>query len=421
VHNKPYFLNPSRMIRLIRRSSKYQRRGLSIIRRCIRDLMSEDKLYVLRITFIDRHYAPLKIFKLGSETNKWIPPESHFKTLQGLYAQGLNDPDFAIFYHFGVHLEVHEPRAKINEVRSDIEFSEKRIMLALMANPALLKGETGSYAQSAVSMRMLMHSYLMIRDLIEVNTIYKIFLPLAEKRGYIKRTSAELNHGIRVNSSSDIDNLVKNGLVDLSSLKIGQAGLIKTFVKTASGPRITPVVARKTEDGFRILGGREYLQKTLRDRYHIPKLIWKKMNLMNNSQMIQMIMSLRDKGEIPFQLIADTMGWDADTLSSWMKKESGTMVDKNYRDSVKSAITKDPDALSKFISGADFDEVIRTLKLKDKVNKDKEEDADELSTMPIQHIPSIDKKPIPGVVIKPTPGEGANMDIERRPIGEEPI
>ena len=92
---KPYFLgSDEKVMYLARLTTKYRNRGISLLSRCLKDLLYKDRLRLLQTVIADRHMYPIKLFKLGSESRGWIPNKKHFDRLQSLLAQAQGDPDF---------------------------------------------------------------------------------------------------------------------------------------------------------------------------------------------------------------------------------------------------------------------------------------------------------------------------------------
>ena len=60
----------------------------------------------------------------------------------------------------------------------------------------MLGGEASPYATQAVSMKVVMHRYLMNRLLLEKLIRTKVFLPIAVRHGFVQRTQAELDHKV---------------------------------------------------------------------------------------------------------------------------------------------------------------------------------------------------------------------------------
>ncbi len=148
----------------------------------------------------DRHMFPIKIFKLGSESQGWIPPQSHFDSLRNLLTASSGDPDFNILYHWGLQVDYIGTKDKIENLIPHFDWVEKRIMAGLFANDALVHGQATTYASAANSTRILMHKYLTQRAQLEQIVTQSIFLPMAKAHGFVKRTQAEMSHKVRTST-----------------------------------------------------------------------------------------------------------------------------------------------------------------------------------------------------------------------------
>ena len=139
----------------------------------------------------------------------------------------------------------------------------------MFVSEAIVSGEKTPYAAGVTFMRGLMNRYLTFRNSLENEAIRKIFRHLARKRGYYLPTPAEVNHRV----------------------------------------------------------------KTRRDesKLALPKFFWHKANLLANQQIQQMVINLRDKGEIPFRIVAEMFGWDVNDIVQELKQEEGSRVDQTWR------------------------------------------------------------------------------------------
>ena len=153
---KPYLLgSDKKVIYLARQTTKYRHRGVSILSRCLKDLLYKDKLRLLQLTFVDRHMHPIKIFKLGSESRGWIPNKKHFNRLQQLLVQASNDPDFNILYHFGLTVDYVGTKDKIANLIPEFEWVERQVMAALFVNDEIIHGGVPSAVRDTVNRRTL--------------------------------------------------------------------------------------------------------------------------------------------------------------------------------------------------------------------------------------------------------------------------
>jgi len=288
LQGKPFPLDNARTIAFIRRPAAYNLRGESVVKSILKDLIYEDKLRLLQYTFVDRHTHPIKIWKLGSAEKGWIPGKKHFQTFAGLLTQSANDADFNIITHPFVQAEFLTTVDKKEDLVGQFEFVQKRIMMGLFMSEAMLAGEGSPYATQAVSMKVLMHRYLRNRQQLERLIKQKIFLPIAVRRNYIKRTQAELDHNVRVSKDT---------------------------------------------------------------QYVIPEFFWKGPNLLNNTALQEMLIRLREREEIPFELIADVFGWETETIKEAFKKEEGTCFDPLWRKTRESFVNSSKKIKQDLLSG----------------------------------------------------------------------
>ena len=289
---KPYQLVNERLIHFARRPSGYSLRGESIVKSVLKDLLYEDKLRLLQYTFVDRHMFPIKLWKIGSAEKGWIPSPKHFKQFEAQLIQAMNDPDFNFITHPYVTLQLETGVGKTADLGKEFEFVQKRVMIGLFASDAMLRGEASPYASQAVSMRIVMHRYLTNRTLLEKLIREKVFLPIAIAHGFVKRTEAELAHGVRTS---------------------------------------TP-------------------------QYYLPRFFYtQRLNLMNNTAEQEMLIRLRDKGEVPLELLADVFGWDLENIRKSFKQEQSTEIDPLWRESKKEA-AKDPAIRNQILDGKKVEE-----------------------------------------------------------------
>jgi intein/homing endonuclease len=291
---KPFQLANERLIHFARRPSGYSLRGESICKSILKDLLYEDKLRLLQYTIVDRHMFPIKIWKIGSAEKGWIPAPKHFKAFQQQLIQAMNDPDFNLITHPFVDVKFESGVGKTEDLIKHFEFVQKRIMMGLFANDGMIKGEASPYATQAVSMRVVMHRYLTNRTLLEKLIREKVFLPVAVAHQFIKRTQAELSHNVRTQSSPE---------------------------------------------------------------FYLPKFFYtQRLNLMNNTAEQEMLLRLRDKGEIPAELIADVFGWDLEAIKSAFKREQSTELDPVWREARKK-VAEIPQVRNQILDGTKLEKM----------------------------------------------------------------
>ncbi len=309
---KPFLLgSDKRVIYLARQTTKYRHRGVSILTRCLKDLLYKDKLRLLQLTFIDRHTHPIKIFKLGSEQRGWIPNRKHFDRLRQLLTQASNDPDFNILYHFGLQVDYVGTKDKVMNLIPEFEWVERQVMAALFVNDEIIHGGIPSAVRDTVNLRTLMHRYLSVRESMERIMIQQIFLPIAQARGFYKKAY------IKTASKVEKHTIMRQGKkVELDVIWRDKAKGLYT-------------IAHNRHAGLDI------------SAYDLPRPIWKKMNLINNLAEQQLMMKMEEDGKLPLEMLFDILGMDSKTVKKKMYDQESTPFAPLWR-KIRDDIAQDP-------------------------------------------------------------------------------
>lgn len=309
--NKPHLLDSNRLFVMQRTMAGYINRGVSPLLSVIKDLLYQDNLILFRNAFIQRHSYPLKIFKLGSEAKGFIPSRKMFNDFRVQLINAVNDPDFNIITHPFLDVNYYSGSDKILPLIPYFELVQKRIFAGLFVNEGVVSGEKTPYAAGVTFMRGLMNRYLTIRNNMEIEIKRKVFSPLSRIRKFYNPTPAEVSHRV----------------------------------------------------------------KTRRDesRLLVPTFSWQKANLLSNQAIMQMVLGLREKKEIPFRFVAEMFGWELDDIIYQLKREEGTRIDPTWKDVKSKIIEKDEDLSWKLLLGDDIDEAIKAKYKEGSVAADEEE------------------------------------------------
>jgi hypothetical protein len=321
---RPYLLGSDKKVMyLARQTTKYRNRGISILSRCLKDLLYKDKLRLLQLTFVDRHMFPIKIFKLGSESRGWIPNRRHFARLQQLLSQASNDPDFNILYHFGLQVDYVGTKDKIWNLIPEFEWVERQVMAALFVNEEVIHGGIPSAVRDTVNLRTLMHRYMDIREKIERIMITHIFLPIAQARGFYRKAAK--------------DQLTR------------QANMGTTMVKVGGKDVEVPVEWIDKEKGQYRIANSLHAGLDI-SAYDIPRPVWKKMNLINNMSEQQLLINLEAEGKIPLEMVLDILGIDPRLVKSKLWNQYSTPLDPTWRQ-IRDEVGKDQNIRLQVLQG----------------------------------------------------------------------
>lgn len=332
------WLKPDQTFCFMQKTGRYDLRGTSPVKSIFEDLLYEHKLRLLQFTFCDRHMFPIKIWKLGDPAKGWIPPASHFQNFRDLLTSAANDPDFNLIFHYGLQVDYVGTKDKIANLIPEFEFVENRILTGLFANKSLLHGEGISYANANVSVRVLMHRYLVIRDMLELMFKNKIFRRIAQERGWYRSDTSGNTGEPQVNINGK----------------------------------------------YRVLD--------------IPKIKWRKLNLLDDTAQKQFLLEMRKMKDLPHKTLAEAMDLDPIEIEKRLKEEEGTPLDPHYQ-SAMDTFSDDKEIAAQILQGKKFDSI-------DFMGKDStkgERDAAKSSK------PSMSIRPTPVPTGAPEPGEVAPM------------
>lgn len=303
-----YDVAEDRLIYVANKTNGYTKRGYALTERAVQDLLYESQIRTLQHTFVQRHLFPIKVFKLGSKELGWIPSKKHFENFKKLLIQAASDPDFNLIYHFGLEVEYIGTKDKIENLIPHFDWCAKRIMNAFFCNDTLINGETPGYAGQTANMKMLMMRFNTAREDLQKEFRNKIFFRIAKMQGFVKQTDGEIKKAVKVKS--------------------------KNFSYK---------------------------------KYILPEFLWRRQNLLNNTQEQQFIMNLYQNDDIPFSIVADMFNLDTDMVKAYRKKDQGTYSNKITREIIDQTVKESPELSLKYVMGEDPIEI-----MKQKLSADKE-------------------------------------------------
>jgi len=270
-------INPFNLMVMMRKQSRYNPRGTSIILRCLKTLLYEDKIIEAQYAIADRLVMPTEIWKLG--TPEVPPTKKRLEAFAELVRAMEDQPKRNLVTHFAVNYEIIGAVGKFPPLVQEFGWVEERILTALFTNKAITTGQGPTYANASVAMRALLMRYIQVRQALETSWIDNVFYPIAVANKMYKSTQAELEHGIR----------------------------------------------KPYKDRVPI----------------IPEFDWHyKTNLLDDQAQREILLRLRDKNLVPMKTICESIGVDYETAKEWLKKEQGTVYDP-YHAMYREALIKE--------------------------------------------------------------------------------
>lgn len=179
LNTSPYdnFLCSSFCYQLTHKKSAYDDRGISLIERCLRVLLYQDKLRQAQTSIASRAMTPKRIV--------WADQMSDVDTddLRAQVDQALKDPDFSIVTNFEVHWDEIGSRDRLLDLSTEYELTNKMLYIGLRITESMLTGES-SYSGERIHLDVMNTMYLLYRERLAEYVEEYLFKPVAEKKGF---------------------------------------------------------------------------------------------------------------------------------------------------------------------------------------------------------------------------------------------
>ena len=167
---------------LPRKRSGYEERGHSLIERCLRTLIHEDKLRQANASIASRHMTPIRIV--------WVEDGSagDVEDLREQVDLALQDPDFSIITNYQVNWEEMGANDRLLDLSSEYDRINQRLYAGLGVTESLLTGES-SYGGDRLPLSIINDRYLLFREIIQDFVDKKILEPMCRRMGFIEEDS----------------------------------------------------------------------------------------------------------------------------------------------------------------------------------------------------------------------------------------
>lgn len=179
LNSSPYddFMCSSFCYHLSHKKSAYDDRGISILERCLRTLLYQDKLRQAQTSIASRAMTPKRV--VWGEKMSEIDVEA----LRDQVDQALIDPDFTVVTNFEVHWDEIGSRDRLLDLSTEYDITNKLLFIGLRITEAMLTGES-SYAGERIHLDVMNTMYLLYRETIAEYVEQSLFAPVAEKKGF---------------------------------------------------------------------------------------------------------------------------------------------------------------------------------------------------------------------------------------------
>ena len=179
LNTSPYddFLCSSFCYHLSHKKAAYDDRGISLLERCLRTLLYQDKLRQAQTSIASRAMTPKRIV--------WADKMSEVDTdsLRDQIDQAIIDPDFTVVTNFEVHWDEIGSRDRLLDLSTEYETTNKMLYIGLRITESMLTGES-SYSGEKIHLDVMNTMYLLYRERMSEFVEEYLFKPVAEKKGF---------------------------------------------------------------------------------------------------------------------------------------------------------------------------------------------------------------------------------------------
>ncbi len=179
LNTSPYddFMCSSFCYHLSHKKSAYDDRGVSLLERCLRTLLYQDKLRQAQTSIASRAMTPKRVV--------WADKMSDMDAdaLRDQVDQALIDPDFTVVTNFEVNWDEIGSRDRLLDLSTEYEITNKFLYIGLRITEAMLTGES-TYSGERIHLDVMNTMYLLYRETIADFVEKFLFAPVAEKKGF---------------------------------------------------------------------------------------------------------------------------------------------------------------------------------------------------------------------------------------------
>ena len=219
LFSKEIPLDPNNVFHISHAKRPYELRGRSLIKRILKLLMLEDRFNQANFALATRHAVPLTVVKVGDAQTGWVPNDEELSDVRDLFAAWELDPNFSIFYHYGINVEFYGSNGKMLPIGPELDRIYRLKFIGLQMHEQLLAGGGGSYSQAYVNLEVQRQRYLNLQLKLEQFLHEGLFKPVADLCGFYRmRKSVAGYHGASKYAFGNSDPTMRKVLSQFSTV-----------------------------------------------------------------------------------------------------------------------------------------------------------------------------------------------------------
>lgn len=319
MDEEPFLIPDFNVAHIANFSSPKSVRGTGLVHSVLNLLFYKTKLEKALIAAADRFINPTTIYVLSPTLENTEITQRDIDEFTELIEAARRGQVSEIVYWQKV--DVKQNNSKLPSLASEFNRVNDEIMIGLLVNKSIISANGPTWNAASIAKRILISRYMLMRDLIEDYLREKVFKPIAEAQMFYEVDKVAVNNGWVLSPKYGRRKIDLRKLrIKKGELKIG--GIVKYNGVTYKVDDIN------RDEGWVVLSSNDARKLV------IPKFNWRgKIDLTEDDKLISFITSHYDKGEIPFQLVADLFDLDVDYVRDMIIKEKGSVFDYIYRKS----------------------------------------------------------------------------------------
>jgi hypothetical protein len=209
---------------LARKRSPYEKRGRSILQRCLRTLVYRDKLRQAQTSIASRNMTPTRVvWAEGLDV-------ADIELLREQIDMSLMDPDYSIIANYQLNWEEMSSNGRLLDLNSEYDLTDRQLYAGLGVTEGLLSGET-SFSGDRIHLEVINTRYMLLRETISTFVQEMLLRPMCARMGFIEEdedgeevviypTLSFTRLGLRDNDSTfdQLFNLYQKGSVDVYTI-----------------------------------------------------------------------------------------------------------------------------------------------------------------------------------------------------------
>lgn len=312
----------------IQRGVGTDRRGVSLLLPCLKDLMYEDELRKVQTVTATRRLSPIEHWELGDLGEYgWLPSDAYVEQFQQMLTRLGNEVSPVLITAPGHKFNAYGIDDKFASLATEFERITRRLMIGLFTSISAVTGEGANFASAGIGLRYTQGRYDHISSMIMNWVEDKIFVPVAVANNFYTPIKNEITSKIRSKSILRKRQYARY-IEPLLSVQEELSEELRTLYASNSESAINE---RNIKSATLAKVSRDLAQKfaMFRDELMLPTHQFRgRVNLLTDEGRETFLLNLFNRGIAPVKMLCDVFDVNYNELQGMLAKEQGLDADK---------------------------------------------------------------------------------------------